>query len=104
MSLTIVLLAIAYSHEVTSAQGAASKRELHFSLITAFTGSPTSSGGIPVIDFALEQINNDTRLLPNYNLRYTSILDSKVSHIISHSCIVRFFCCCCCCFLSSFSL
>ena len=80
MLLFIGLLATLCSHGVKCAQDVATKRELHFSLITAFTGSPTSSGGIPVIDFALEQINNDTRLLPNYYLRYTSILDSKVSH------------------------
>ncbi len=54
------------------------KKDLHFSFITALTGGSTSSGGIPIIDFALEQINNDSRLLPDYNLKYTQVLDSKV--------------------------
>ena len=56
----------------------ANKTVLHFSFITALSGGSTSSGGIPIIDFALEQINNDSRLLPDYNLKYTTVLDSKV--------------------------
>ncbi len=63
----------------------ANKKDLHFSFITALTGSPLSSGGIPVIDFALEQINNDPRLLPNYNLKYTQVLDSKVTTALTHT-------------------
>ncbi len=61
----------------------ANKRDLYFSFITALTGSPLSSGGIPVIDFALEQINNDSRLLPDYNLKYTQVLDSKVITVLT---------------------
>ncbi|XP_064393896.1 gamma-aminobutyric acid type B receptor subunit 2-like [Halichondria panicea] len=57
------------------------KKDLHFSFITALTGGSTSSGGIPIIDFALEQINNDSRLLPDYNLKYTQVLDSKCKSI-----------------------
>ena len=37
------------------------------------------SGGIAVVDIALEQINNTTEILPNHTLRYTEILDSNVS-------------------------
>ena len=55
------------------------KIPLHFSYITTKTGGFVSSGSIPVVDFALEQINNRTDILTNYMLNYTSILDSKVS-------------------------
>ena len=39
-----------------------------------------SSGSIPVVDLALEQINNSTDILRDYSLNYTAILDSKVSY------------------------
>ena len=55
---------------------------LHFSYITTKTGGFVSSGGIPVVDLALEQINNRTDILPEYSLNYTSILDSNVSYNI----------------------
>ena len=55
---------------------------LNFSYITTISGGVTgfvSSGSIPVVDLALEQINNRTDILSNYILNYTAILDSKVS-------------------------
>ena len=65
------------------ASGAACRQKtgIHFPYITAKTGSFVSSGGIPAVDLALEQINNRTDILPNYNLSYTTILDSKVTEI-----------------------
>ena len=54
------------------------KIPLYFSYITTKTGSFVASGAIPVVDLALEQINNRTDILPNYTLNYTTILDSKV--------------------------
>ena len=51
---------------------------LHFSYITAKTGSFITSGAFPVVDLALEQINNSTEILSNYTLSYTTILDSEV--------------------------
>ena len=51
---------------------------LHFSYITTQTGSFVASGALPVVDLALEQINNSTEILSNYTLSYTTILDSKV--------------------------
>lgn len=57
------------------------KVSLKFSYITTKTGGFVSSGSIPVVDLALEQINNRTDILFNYVLSYTSILDSNVSLI-----------------------
>ena len=56
------------------------KISLYFSYITTITGDITIAGAIPVVDLALEQINNRTDILPNYTLNYTTILDSKVSN------------------------
>ena len=58
--------------------GSGEKISLNFSYITTKTGSFVSSGGIPAVDLALEQINNRTSILPNYTLNYTTILDSEV--------------------------
>ena len=58
------------------------KIPLNFSYITTISGGVTgfvSSGSIPVVDLALEQINNRIDVLSNYTLNYTAILDSKVS-------------------------
>ena len=79
--LLAILLAVLKISEVKCAQEDSNKRKLHFSFITAITGDSTSSGGIPVINFALEQINNDSRLLPNYTLQYTNVPDSQVLFI-----------------------
>ena len=71
----LVLLATVCSGKLSLAAG---KKTLHFSFITALSGGSTSSGGIPIIDFALKQINNDSRILPNYTLQYSEVLDSEV--------------------------
>ena len=77
MLLALLLLSIGAS------LSAAEKPILHFSFITALSGGSESSGGIPIIDFALDEINNDTRILPNYVLEHSTILDSRV-HIKNH--------------------
>ena len=59
---------------------AADNIPLYFSFITSKTGSFISSGAIPIIDKALEQINSRSDILQNYTLQYTTILDSNVSN------------------------
>ena len=54
------------------------KTPLYFSYITTITGSFKASGGIPMVDWALELINNRSDILANYTLQYTTILDSGV--------------------------
>jgi gamma-aminobutyric acid type B receptor len=61
-----------------SSVGSGEKVPLQFSYITTRTGSFVAEGAIPVVDLALEQINNRSDILPNYTLSYTRILDSKV--------------------------
>ena len=55
------------------------KIPLHFAYITTKTGSFVVSGGIPIIDWSLEMINERDDILQNYTLNYTDVLDSKVS-------------------------
>ena len=56
-----------------------SKIPLHFACITTKTGDFIVSGGIPIVDWSLEMINERDDILQNYTLSYTpDILDSKV--------------------------
>ena len=55
---------------------------IYFSYITSITGAGFRSGGArPVVDLALEQMNNNTDILPNYTPSYRTIRDSKVNKI-----------------------
>ena len=55
------------------------KTPLYFSYIPPITGPSIASGGIPVVDYALELVNNRTDILANYTLKHTQVLDSGVS-------------------------
>ena len=70
---TIVLLCLSTIHESEE------KTPLHFFYMTTKTGFFRASGAIPVVDMALEQINNRTDILSDYSLSYTTVLDSKVN-------------------------
>ena len=48
-----------------------------FGLIVSFGGSFNSSGAVPGVRVALDQINNSSNLLPGYSLHYT-LSDSQV--------------------------
>ena len=53
-------------------------KRLYFGYITTLSGPLVLSGAIPVVDLALELINERDDVLQNYTLNYTDILDSKV--------------------------
>ena len=56
------------------------RRQLHFSLVVSFgLDGFNSSGTIPAIDLALEQINTNLMVLPGYELLHTTPRDSEVS-------------------------
>ena len=56
------------------------KIPLHFAYITTKTGGFVASGGIPIVDWSLELINERDDILQNYTLSYTpDVLDSKVN-------------------------
>ena len=81
----VVALCVALSGRFGNAQESSGeygddKTKIFFSYITSVTASAgfIAAGGIPVVDWALEQINSNTEVLSNYTLNYTTIHDSKV--------------------------
>ena len=50
---------------------------LYFGLMMSFGGDYTSSGGVPGVQVALDQINDDPTMLPGYTLHYI-LTDSQV--------------------------
>ena len=50
---------------------------LFLALLMSFGGAARSSGVIPGIQIALDQINNDSTILPGYTLHYT-LMDTQV--------------------------
>ena len=52
-------------------------KSLYFALMMSFGGDFRSSGAIPGVQVALDQINSDPTLLPGYQLHYT-LTDSQV--------------------------
>ena len=73
--LYILLISLSFGY-------AADKIPLYFSFITAKTGGFISSGSIPIIDKALEQINSRSDILENYILQYNEVQDSNVSLLL----------------------
>ena len=58
----------------------ASKTKLHFMLMISKNGNSQDwSHFIPAVDLALDKINNDDTILPQYNLSYGEVVNGKVS-------------------------
>ena len=51
---------------------------LYFALMLSFGGDYTSIGALPGVQIALDYINNEPSILPNYTLHYT-LTDSQVN-------------------------
>ena len=66
-----------------SDDAASPRHNLTFMLITSFGQfGYNSSGALPGADMALEDINNNSNILPGYTLVYDKVRDSQVS--LSH--------------------
>ena len=73
------------------------KTSLFLSYITTKTAKGTgfvASGAIPLIDWALEQINNSSTILPGYHLGYKTVEDSQVHLHKSPKCTTQLYKCC----------
>ena len=55
------------------------KENLFFQLYVSNSSSVDASVGIPAINYALQLINNDSSLLPNYNLTYIEVQNPEVN-------------------------
>ena len=77
--LVICLLCFLIHLSAGTRTGNEDKIPLHFAYITTKTGGFVASGGIPIVDWSLEMINERDDILQNYTLNYTEILDSKVN-------------------------
>ena len=62
------------------------ERNLTFMLVASFGQFGFNSSGIvPAADLALENINNDPRILKGYRLTYGNVWNSQVSYLKNHS-------------------
>ena len=62
-----------------SGNSAVAQHNLTFMLVTSYGQFGfNSSGIIPAADMALEGINNNPKILPDYNLMYGTVRDSQV--------------------------
>ena len=57
-------------------------RSLYFSLMVSSAAGLNTSGVVPAVDQALQDINSDSAILPGYSLHYTRVADTKVMVIV----------------------
>ena len=62
------LLCLLQLHHARSQVAANNTTELYIAFITSFGGQYVSSGTVPAVEIALEEINNRADVLPNYKL------------------------------------
>ena len=66
---------------LTSHSGGQKQKNITFQLQASMTGEFDLSGFIPGIDVALDIINENSTILPDYHLQYKDIVDAKVMGI-----------------------
>ena len=55
-------------------------KPLYFQLVLSKNEQFDNSGYIPAVDLALSLINENSSILPEYELKYTDIIDPQVSY------------------------
>ena len=70
------------------AAGANGTCPLYIALMMSFGGDFVSSGVIPGVQLAINQINSDPSILPGYSLHYT-LLDTQVPHHVLYTQVER---------------
>ena len=83
LGLTALLATLTVSCLVSLAAAADGDQPVYFSLMVSSAPTLDTSGVVSVVDQALQLINNDTVLLPGYNLRYSRVLDGQVRQILN---------------------
>ena len=53
-------------------------RPLYFTLMVSGAAGLNTSGIVPAVERALQDINSDPTILPGYSLNYTRVADTKV--------------------------
>ena len=53
-------------------------KPLYFQLLVSQSSEEDDSGYIPAVDLALSLINDNSSVLPEYELKYTDIIDPRV--------------------------
>ena len=64
--------------EISTIEGV---KPLHFQLHVSQSEDADTSGYIPAVDLALSLINDNSSILPEYELKYTDIIDPEVRNI-----------------------
>ena len=59
---------------------------LYLALMMSFGGDFVSSGAIPGVQMAINQINDDPSILPGYSLHYTLMDTQVLRHTMSYYC------------------
>ena len=55
-------------------------KPLYFQLVLSKNEQFDNSGYIPAVDLALSLINENSNILPEYELKYTDVIDPQVSY------------------------
>ena len=63
---------------ILSTSAGEEQKNITFQLQSSMTGIPDLSGLVPGIDVALDLINENASVLPDYHLQYKDIVDAQV--------------------------
>ena len=75
---------------VSDSVGKERKIPITFQLQSSITGIPDLSGLVPGIDVALDIINENTSVLPDYHLQYKDIVDAQVRGCLRGSMVGKY--------------